>query len=283
VRERLAELARTARAVLRELSRDDVPILSAALGFYALRALFPALLSVVVVSGVVADPGAIEGELAWLFELLPPSAASLVRGQLAELTAAAPTRLGVSLLLSLGVVLWSASTGLHALLKGISLAYFAEESRGFWRLRLHALVATVGVVLALTAGLLAVAAAPPVLAWLLPEGWLGPAIGALRWPALALAIAFGLELLYRHGPDREDEPPTPGLRGPSPGAWVATGTWLAASLAFSAFVNRFGTFNETYGTLGAGVVLLLWLYLGSFSALLGAELNAVLERANEPG
>lgn len=269
------------REVAAEVDDDQVPVMSAALAFYALLALFPALIGLVSFYALFADPVAMEPKLAWVASLMPPSAGRIVRHQLDELASGPSHGFGLSLIVSVIAVLWSASTGVSALLKGVSLAYFAEETRSFLRLRLMAIVSTVAIIGLLALGLFTVAAVPVLLGWLLPESWLGPVIDLGRWPLLAFTVVFGLELLYRYGPDRTDEQRRRGaVHAPwgSPGAWLATLTWLAASFGFSAYVTRFGTFNETYGALGAVVVLLLWLWIGSFSALLGAELNAVLER-----
>jgi len=274
------DLVHIARGVLREVERDELIVLAAALAFYAVLGLFPGLIALLSLYGLFADTADAQAELGWLATLMPPGAGRIFREQLAEIAAGSLPGYGLRLVASVLAVLWSASTGVSALLKGVSLAYFAEETRSFLRLRLLALLTTVGAIAVLATGLFVVAALPLLLSWLLPESVIGPAVSIGRWPLLALSVMGGLELLYRYGPDRDREdrerPGTSKL--PSPGAWLATGTWLAASFGFSAYVQHFGTFNATYGALGAVVALLLWLWITAFSTLLGAELNAVLER-----
>jgi membrane protein len=263
------------KALQARVRDDHVPILSAGLAFYAMLAMFPGLLALVTIYALFLDPVTLEDQIAPVTELLPESAAALVRAQLRDIVGTASRTLGIGLLLGLGGVLWSTAAGMNALFEGVQLAYFAHESRSFLRLRGLALLATLAMLGFAVVALASLAIVPPLLAGLgAPDGVLR-LVTWLRWPLLVTMLVVGLAVLYRVAPDREG-PAT--FRWVSPGSIVATALWLLGSVGLSTYVSRFGAFNETYGAIGAAIVLLLWLWVSAFSVLLGAELNAELER-----
>lgn len=260
--------------LVEEWSNDRLGLVAAGLAFYGIVSLFPAFIALVSIYGLVADPADVVEQLAELSRMLPESAHEILAGQLYSLVGSSSQALGLGLIGSILFALWSGSTGVSWLLEGINAAYDKTESRGFLQLRIVALnfllgsIVFGGLLLTLTAG---------INFWIEsqhPNYWISIVLRTTRWFILGGAVMMGLQLLYRYGPCRKRA----SLRGPSAGALLATGLWLAITLAFAYYTSRFGSYNETYGALGGGVVLLMWLYLTNVAILLGAELNAVLEK-----
>ena len=261
------------RRVRKELKEDNLTLLSAGIAFYFMLSIFPGLIAVVSVWGLAADPAEVARQMEQLFALLPTEAASLLAEQLDDLSNRGRSGLGLSAIVSLSFALWSAAKGAKALLAGLNVAYDEVEKRGRVRLQAIALVFTLGFVLFVTLSL-ALIAGLPALVERLPLGAAGKAAGvAASWAVLFALVLGGLAVVYRYGPSRND----PRWRWVSVGSVAAAVLWLAASAVFSFYAARFGTFNETYGTLAGAVLLLLWLQITAFVALLGAELNAEAE------
>jgi membrane protein len=264
--------------VAKEVKRDRIPLVAAGVAFYSMLALFPAMIAVVSIFGLVlrGSVAQIPTQVAKL-TVLP----SEVRDQLVtQLTALAHTsagKLSVGLLLGLVAALWSTSSGMKHLIDGINVAYDETETRRFVKLRAVSMVLTLGAIaLALVA--LAAIVALPILARHLPVA-VAVAVNLLRWVLLGALVVVGLAVLYRYGPDRDE----PRWRWASAGSMLAMVGWLVGSLAFSLYASHFANFNKTYGSLGAVIVLLLWLYLSSFVVLLGAQVNAQVELRTRKG
>lgn len=262
-----------ANRVWKSVGDDRLTLVAAALAFFALLGLFPALTALVAIYGLIFNPQDILAQTDRLSMLLPDEARSLVRDQLNSLVDSSGSDLGFGLVLSLVLLLWSASSGVQNLIRAVNLAYDEKETRSFVRLRLLALVFTLGGLIFFAVAIALIAIVPPILelAGLGTTGRL--LVSVLRWPLLAAGVILALAVLYRLGPDRTDAR----WRWISWGAVVAATIWLAASALFALYVERFGSYNETYGALGAVVVLLLWFYLSAFAILIGAELNSELE------
>ena len=257
-----------------EVKSDNVSLLSAGVAFYALLALVPGLVALVSIYGLAADPDQVTRQVSDVLSGAPAEARELVESQLRSITEGNEGSALLGLLLGVVLALWSASSGMAKLIAAINLTYDEEETRGLVRRRLVALGFTLGAIVFLAVAFGLVTLLPAVLA----EAGVGDVarvvLNTLRWPVLALGLLVGLAILYRYGPDRE-----PGRwRWVSPGAVVATVLWIGGSLLFSLYTANFGKYNETYGSLGAVVILLLWLFLTGFSVLFGAELNSELER-----
>ena len=256
-----------------ELKEDNLTLLAAGIAFYFMLSIFPGLIATVSIWGLAADPADVARRMDQLFALLPPEAAMVVAQQLADLTRSDSSGLGLSALVSLVVALWSASKGAKALLAGLNVAYDEVEKRSMVRLQAVALLFTVGFVLFVTVSL-ALIAGLPALVERLP---LGPAARAASvaasWGLLFVLALVALAVVYRYGPSRDE----PRWRWVGVGSVTAAVLWLAASSVFSFYASRFGSFNETYGTLAGVVLLLMWLQITAFVALFGAELNAETE------
>lgn len=256
-----------------ELDDDHIATFAAGVAFFGLLALFPAVGATIAFAALVMDPMMIELELEGLLTALPPEAAQILTDQLREVAAGAGGGMGVAAIFGLLVSLYSASKGMKVLIEGMNLAYEEKETRGFLRLNLLSLAMTLGMILGLVMAMGAMIAVPAMLGTL----GLSAAAEALlrygRWLVLAALALFGLAVLYRYGPSRD----APKWRWVSPGAIAATLLWLAGSALFSVYAANFGSYNETYGTLGGVIILLTWLWLSAFIVLLGAELNSEIE------
>lgn len=262
------------RRAFAESSADNISILAGGVAFFAFLAVFPALIAALTLYGLVADPTTVAGQVQDLAAGLPRDAQPLVAGTLQSLTAPGGSTLGIGLVVSVLAALWSASGGTSNLMTAINLAYDEDETRGFVRLRGTALALTLGAIVfvLITLGLVAVV---PVLLDALDLGVVGTIIAQIvRWTLLVAVVVVALAVVYRVAPDRD----SPRFSWVSPGAVVATVLWVAGSVAFSLYVNNFGSYNATYGALAGVVVLMLWMYLTSYIVLLGAEINAESER-----
>ncbi|WP_448188290.1 YihY/virulence factor BrkB family protein [Azospirillum sp. sgz301742] len=256
-----------------EQSKDNISMIAAGVAYYAILALFPAIAAAVSIYGLVADAGTIENQFDTLSGFLPGEALNILKQQ-AHMVASAPSGgLSIGVVVGLLFTLWSASRGVNALMTALNIAYEETEKRSFVRLALVSVVMTVGAILFLIVTLAVVVVVPTILN-LIP---LGPvwkwAVSLVRWPILAVAILAALAVLYRYGPSRAE----PKWRWVTWGSAAAGGLWLLGSIAFSIYVSNFGNYNEAYGSVGAVVILLLWLNLTAYAILLGAELNAEME------
>jgi membrane protein len=258
----------------KEAKSDQVPLLAAGVAFYSFLALFPAMIAAVMLYGLVRDPADVQRQVDELSAALPSDAASVLTTQLEAITSAPSSSLGLGLLVSLALALWSASGGVGNILSAINIAYDEEETRGFVKRKGLSLLLTIAAIGFVVVTISLVAVVPALLDNLVDAGPLRWGLEALRWLGLVAAMSVALAVLYRVAPDRDD----PEFRWVSVGAVVATVTWIAASVCFSLYVDNFGSYNKTYGALAGVVVLLLWLWLTMYVVLLGAEINAEAEQ-----
>ena len=246
-----------------EAKDDQLPFLAGGVAFFALIALVPAMIALVSLFGLVADPVDVQEQVTDSLASAPEEVQELVAAQLEDVSRASDTGLGVGLVVGLALALWTASAGITNLIAALNRVYDESESRRFVPLRATALALTVGAVVFVVLAVLALTVLPD----------LGPVVAVLRWPVLAVGFVVGLGVVYRVGPDRQDAR----WRWITPGAVLATVLWLLGSLVFSLYTSNFASYNETYGALGAVVITMLWLQLTAFAILVGAELNAELE------
>ena len=260
----------------KEIGDDHVSLIAAGVGFYGLLALFPALAALISIWGLLFDPQQIEQQIETVSGFLPQDAAAIVTEQARKVAAGGG---GLTLAAAGGILfaLYSAAKGMKALIEGLNIIYDEPEERGFIKLNLVALGLTLVMIVAMLAALGAIIIVPI----LLGAVGLGPVaemlVNLLRWPLLFVVALLILVIIYRYGPSRAQ----PRWRWVSWGAAVATVLWLLGSIAFSIYVQNFGSYNETYGSIGAVIILLMWFWLSAFSVLLGAELNAEMEHQTE--
>jgi membrane protein len=260
-----------AKRTAKEVKADQVPLLAAGVAFYTLLALFPAIIAGVSIYGLVADPQTVRDQIDKLTQMLSPQTADLVGKQLIEVTSSAGGALGVATVVGILTALWSASSGMKALVTGVNLAYDETETRTFVKLRGLSILLTLGAMLLLTVAGATIAGFPPI-ADNLPVAlqWV---VSILRFVVLAVLLILGLAALYRYAPNRDK----PKWTWVSWGSVVATVLWILASIGFSIYVNSFGNYNKTYGALAGIIILMFWLYLTAVIVLVGAELNTEME------
>jgi membrane protein len=252
-------------------------IVAAGVAFYAFLALVPALIAVVIVYGLVANPADIKDQITSFASAAPRDAQRLLTNQLTSISRNAGGAATIGALIAIAGAIWAASSGMAALDTGLTIVNRETETRGFLKRRLLALVLTVFAVIGVLLMLALVVALPSVLDSI-DVGDVGKiVIGLARWVLLAALLLFGLGVIFRYGPQRR----RPRWRWVTPGALVAVVVGLAASIGFSIYVSLVGTYNKTYGSLGAIIVLLLWLYFMAYAVLFGAAMNAELERQTE--
>jgi len=265
------------KAVLRrtwyQMISDRVSLAAAGCAFYATLALFPSISMLISLYGLAFDPTTVEPHLEVLRGLLPSPAVALIADRVHLLVTKPSSSLGISLLISAGVTVWSTTTGTKSLIAAINLAYEERENRSILRYQITAFGLTLLAVVGAVLGLAALVGLPAVL------GILGVATNQkviIQAVSLALTLVFvvlALSLIYRYGPCRN----TAKWRWVTPGSVLATLLWVAASVLFSFYVSDIATYATTYGSLGAIVGLMMWFFVSAYVVLLGAELNAELE------
>jgi membrane protein len=260
-----------AKRTAKEVKADQVPLLSAGVAFYALLSLFPAIIAGVSIYGLVADPQTVRDQIANLTKILSPETADLVGKQLVQVTSGAGGALGLATVVGILTALWSASSGMKAMVTGVNLAYDETEGRKFVKLRGLAILLTLGAMVLMAVALTLIVAFPAVAdSWPTALRW---TVGVLRWVLLAGLLIAALAVLYRFAPDRDE----PRWTWVSWGSGIATVLWILASIGFSVYVNAFGNYNKTYGALAGIIILMFWLYLTAVIVLVGAELNTEME------
>lgn len=256
-----------------EVAADQVGMMAAGIAYYALFSLFPLLIATVSIYGLFADPNQVEKHITFLYEIIPRDAAQIVAQQMHNIASNSSTSLGLSAVFSILVALWTASSGSKSLIQGMNIAYDEEEKRGFFHLQFQALLLTLGGVVTVISAAVLVAVMPVVLDFVGLSGQRDSLILLLRWPILILLFITGLAILNRYGPSRS----APKWRWVTVGTVAATVVIMLASVGLAYYVERFGSYNKTYGSIAGVIVLLLWLYMLSYAVLLGTELNAEIE------
>jgi membrane protein len=262
------------KRTLAEVKADNVPLLSAGVAFYSLLALFPALVAVVSIYGLVANPDEVATQLQSLTKAMPEQAAKLIIDQVTQIASSSSGALGVSVGIGIVAALWSASAGMKWLCSALSLVYDEVEDRKFVKLRATALLLTLGAAVGLVVSIALIAAAPS-LAKAIGLGSTGAlVIGIVKWPFLLMLVVIGFGLLYRYGPNRDQAT----LRWVSAGSVAAALIWLVASAGFGVYSAFSSSYSKNYGSFAGIIILMFWLYLTVFAVLFGAELNAEIER-----
>jgi membrane protein len=264
-------------ATWQRIFQDNLSALAAAAAFYALLAIFPTLTAVVSIYGLAADPSMVERQVAALDQLLPPEAVKLVATWLQALVQGPTERFGVGLLVSVLLALWSMWSATGMLMIAINICYRDEERRSFFRFNMEAVALGAGLVLMGVAAVVLIAVLPILLDLLpLPHAW-HAVISLVRWPALAGLGIVALAIVYRYARARTAR----AWQWFSWGATIAAVFWLIGSIGFSYYVSAVGSYDKTYGSLGAVIVLLLWFYMTAYVILIGAEVNAEIERQHQ--
>ena len=256
-----------------QMGRDHVSMVAAGVGFYGLLALFPAITAVISIWGLMFDPQTILQQIAQLSGILPEQARAVVEDQATKIAQGAGAGVSLAAIGGILLALYSAMKGVKSLIEGLNIIYNEDEKRGFLKLNLLAFALTLALIFIMigTLGLLVVY---PVVVEAFGFNSIVQALVSLaRWPLLALVAVIGMAILYRYAPSRD----RPKWRWVSWGAIAATVLWIIASIGFSVYMRYFGNYNETYGTLGAAIALLMWFWISAFVVLMGAELDSEIE------
>ncbi|WFU73728.1 YihY/virulence factor BrkB family protein [Bradyrhizobium sp. CB2312] len=255
---------------------DDDRLLATAGGvvFFGLLAIFPAVTALVSSYGLFADPATISDNLQKLAMMLPQGTFEIVEEQVGRVVSKGNTALGATFLFGLVLAIWSANAGVKAIFDALNVAYEEREKRSFIKLNLVSLAFTVGGILALLVMVGTVVAFPLALDHLgiAPESKLIVALA--RWPLLFLILMVALAILYRYAPSRD----APRWQWLSPGALIAAILWIAGSSLLSWYLSSFANYNATYGSLGAAIGLMMWMWMSAIVIMFGAELNSEIER-----
>ncbi|MFN3210199.1 MAG: YihY/virulence factor BrkB family protein [Roseovarius sp.] len=255
------------------IASDHMSVVSAGVAFFGLLAIFPAVVALISIAGFLIDPGDIATQLDQIVAILPQNAAEIIRDQILQVTGGDEAATGLAAIMGVVLALYGATKGMMTLMEGMNIAYNEEETRGFVALYATGIALTLFIIAGMLVSLGAMIVLPNVIGFLGLPDEIETAILWLQWPILALFAILGLAVLYRFGPSR----PRVRWRWISPGAVAATLLWMVGTVAFSVYTQNFGSYNETYGTLGGVIILLTWLWLSAFIVLAGAKLNAEIE------
>lgn len=262
-------LARTKQ----QIGEDNLTIVAAGVAFYSFVAVVPALAVVIAIYGLVADPGQVAQQITAMAAVVPNEVLPLLEAQMKRITSNHQAA-GISAIIGMLLALYSSANATKALISGLNVAYDETEKRSFLELSAIAIALTLGGIVAAVFALSLVALLPSFLARLDITTGVETLLNWLRWPVLVGGFTTALAVLFRFGPCRRDAK----WRWVSGGALVAGALWLIGSGLFSLYVTRLGSYDKTYGPLGAAVVFMMWLYLTAFAVLVGAEFNAETER-----
>ncbi len=258
--------------VFHGISENRITTISGGVTFFVLLALFPGLAGLISLYGLFADSTTVAQHLNSLDGILPEGGMQILRDQLQQLTSQPPQKLGFATLASLAISLWSANGGIKAMFEGLNAVYEENEKRSFIKLNAISLALTLAAVAFVIASLLTITVVPKLLSFLDLPG-ISEIVNYARWPVLLVAASLMIAVVYRFGPSREQ----PQWRWISPGSIFAAVTWIAASLLFSWYTAHFGSYNKTYGSLGAAVGFMTWIWISTMVILIGAKINAELE------
>lgn len=265
-----------------EINNDRLLALAAGVVFYGLLALFPAITALVSSYALFAKASTINAHLALVSSLMPASAYAIVDEQVTRIVLRGTGDLGAAFFVGLALAVWSANAGVKAVIDALNICYGVKERRGFVKLNAVSLGFTIGAIAGLLLAIAAIVVLPVAMSYLHFGRYGDIAMAWLRWPALlllVLLVLLGLATLYRFGPDLDNAR----WRWISPGALFAALAWLGGSALLSWYLASFADYDKTYGSLGAGIGLMMWLWMSAIVVLVGAELNSEIDREEGVG
>ena len=279
--DRSGSMGQTIKRTLTEFSEDNLTDRAAALTYYGVLSVFPALLAMVALVGLVGDPHTVTKDLTTIVSSVgPASAAKTFKGPIQGLAKSSGTA-GILVIVGIVSALWTASGYVGAFMRASNVIYEVEEGRSFIKLRPLQMLVTLVIVVLLALVLVAVVVTGPI------AGKIGSAIGVgssavsiwniAKWPVMLIVLAFIVALLYYSAPNARLR----GFKSIFPGAALAILIWLLASAGFAFYVANFGSYNKTYGTFGGIISFLVWMWISNLAILLGAEINAERERSHQ--
>jgi membrane protein len=258
------------------MHRENISFLAGGVAFYGLLAVFPMLTSLVSLYGLLASKKDVQAQMAFVAQIVPPSAFDIISGQLLMLVSQPNSQLGWAFVVSVAIALYAASRGTRAVVAALNMLRNTTTRRRWWRQQLVVYGFTLGALLLLICSILLVVALPVMCAFLPGGQFLLGQINVLRWLLLAGLLFAGMLVLFGMAPTQ----PVRHLGSAVWGAAIATILWVLAGVGLSLFIQFFPSFNKVYGSLGAVIILLLWFYYASAAILTGAALAVVLEERN---
>ena len=255
------------------IGHDRLLAVAAGVVFYGLLAIFPAITALVSLYGLFAKASTISEHLSLASGVLPAGGMEIIQEQINRITAKGDAKLSIAFASSLALTLWSANAGMKAVIDALNVTYEEKEKRGFIKLNVISLALTGGAILVLLVAIGAIVVLPLVLAYIGLGGWTETLLRLLRWPLLLCMVILALAVLYRFGPSRE----SPRWQWVSVGSAFAAVAWLAGSSLLSWYLANFANYDATYGSLGAAIGMMIWMWMSSIVILLGAELNSEVE------
>ena len=263
--------------VFGQIKDDRLLAVAAGVTFYALLALFPSIVALVSLYGLIADLGTLREHLQNFVGIAPQGVLDFVGDQVSRIVSKSDGSLGFAFAFGLVTALWSANAGAKAMFDALNVVYEEREKRSFVMLNLRSLAFTAGAMIFVIVAFNAVVVLPIALEFVWLGVWAEALITIGRWPVLFGCVVFGLTLLYRFGPSRR----SPKWRWAAPGSLIAATLWIAGSIAFSFYAENLANFEKTYGSLGAAIGFMLWIWMSVVVVLLGGELNAEMEHQTE--
>lgn len=268
---------RTAWSALRDgflqIGETNLALVSAGVGFFGMLSLFPAIAAVIALLSLVSDPVVVIAQLEQIKGLLPDDVYDIFNAQIVSLITTSPDTLGLAGAVSIVAALWSARAGVAAMMTGLN-AVHGEKNRATVSHYVRAFLLTLALVGVGIIALITLVVAPIILAFFPLGGVAGLIAEALRWGIAVTVLLAGVSVLYRYGPNRSGQE----RRAIKLGAFVAVISWAGLSVLFSYYAANFGNYNQVYGSIGAVIAMLVWLWISSFLILLGAVVNAQVEK-----
>jgi membrane protein len=259
--------------VYNNIGEDRVMLVAAGVTFYSLLAIFPAIAALVALYGFFADPSQIASHLDAASGVLPSGALEVIRDQMNRVASQGGTKLGVAFIIGFLISLWSANAGMKSIFDALNLVYDEPEKRGFIKLNLVSLAFTVAGIVFVLIAIACIVALPAVFSATGSNGPMALIAKIARWPILLIVIGLALAVIYRYGPSREE----PKWRWITWGSAFAAVGWVVVSILFGLYTTHFADYNKTYGSLGAIIAFMFWLWLATTVILLGAEIDAEME------
>jgi membrane protein len=259
--------------VYRGISEDRILLVAAGVTFYVLLSIFPGIATLISIYGLFADPASVASHLDTIANVAPGGAIQILRDEMTRLASQGGTTLGVGFLISLIISLWTAKSGITGLFDALNIVYGEKEKRGLIRYYTVALIFTFASVVFILLSIAVVVLLPVVLNYIPLPGGTDLILKIARWPILFALVALALAVLYRYGPSRTQ----PRWRWTTWGSVFAGIVWLATSVLFSWYVASFGSYNKTYGSLGAIIGFMTWIWISAIVVLVGAKLDAEME------
>lgn len=257
-----------------EIQRDNVAIIAAGVAFFTLLAVFPLITACLSLYGLFADPAQVQALLQSVNGVLPAEAWTILQRQITSVITAPNAGLGLGIAIGLLIALWSAGAGIRAVMRAMNIAYGEQETRSLAMFYALAGSMTLSMIIFVWIALAVIIGVPALLNLLKLEGITAYFTRSLPWILLITLFGFASGIMYRFGPSRRPAK----KRWVFPGIVFTTVTWLGLSFGFSKFVAYFGNYNAVYGSLSAVIILLIWFWLTAFTVIVGAELNAEMER-----